>query len=213
MSYADLVGKKVAIFSKTSQTVDIGGRWLYEELGLLDKIKGLDQVGTEFGKEGMIQRTLDAWWYPIGGIPGGPHAYQLEPDRAVGLRLLDPGKDKVLACVQKHPAYGAVEIPAGWYNALQTKPVWALDQGMPINIHRDLDEELVYQITKLLWENISSLAAATHFYGAMKLPQSIDNAVIPIHAGAIKYYKEVGAWSEKMEAHNKAQLAKLGEKK
>lgn len=213
MSYADLDGKTVAIFSKTSQTVDLGGKWVFEETGVLDKIKGLAQVGSKFGKEGMVQRTLDAWWYPIGGTPGGQYAYQLEVDKAVGLRLLDPGKDAILAVTKKHPAFGAWEIPAGWYNELQTKPVWALDMGMAMNVSRDLDEELVYQITKLLWENIESLAESGRYYKSSKLPQSIENAVIPIHAGAIKYYKEAGVWSKEMEAHNEAMLAKLGEKK
>jgi len=37
--------------------------------------------------------------------------------------------------------------------------------------------------------------------------RAIDNAVQPFHEGAIRYYKENGLWSAKMEAKQKALLA------
>ncbi|HPI99203.1 MAG TPA: TAXI family TRAP transporter solute-binding subunit, partial [Synergistales bacterium] len=55
-----------------------------------------------------------------------------------------------------------------------------------------MSEELVYRITKALWENIDELAAV-HAQGKnVKLETALSAMSVPLHPGAEKYYKEVG---------------------
>jgi TRAP-type uncharacterized transport system substrate-binding protein len=57
----------------------------------------------------------------------------------------------------------------------------------------DLDEEVVYQVTKAIWEHVEELHEAAAW---MKDTVSLENALelIPmrLHPGAERYYREIG---------------------
>ena len=55
-----------------------------------------------------------------------------------------------------------------------------------------IPEEVVYSITKVVWENLATLQ---EIHGATRdmLPEiAIDGLGAPLHAGALRYYREVG---------------------
>lgn len=59
-------------------------------------------------------------------------------------------------------------------------------------VSNDLDEDLVYKMTKALFENAEEIAKA-HPKGAELDPEyAVSGISIPIHPGAEKYYKEIG---------------------
>jgi len=57
-----------------------------------------------------------------------------------------------------------------------------------------VDEELVYQITKAVWNKKSrALLDKGHAKGKkITLETALDGVGIPLHPGAERYYKEVG---------------------
>jgi TRAP transporter TAXI family solute receptor len=55
-----------------------------------------------------------------------------------------------------------------------------------------LSEELVYDITKALWENMDQIYAINPGFKAGTLENACRNLVIPPHPGALRYYKEKG---------------------
>ena len=56
----------------------------------------------------------------------------------------------------------------------------------------DLCEELVYNLTKSLFENQAELAAANAKGAELSLEKAVEGASVPFHPGAEKYYKEKG---------------------
>ena len=61
----------------------------------------------------------------------------------------------------------------------------------------DLDEELVYGITKALWnDNTRRLLDSGHAKGKqIRLETALDGVIglgVPLHAGAERFYKEAG---------------------
>ncbi len=55
-----------------------------------------------------------------------------------------------------------------------------------------LDENLAYQITKLLLEHTADLVAVHKAATEMSLKNAVVGSPIPFHPGALRYYKEKG---------------------
>ncbi|OHD20815.1 MAG: hypothetical protein A2Y38_04480 [Spirochaetes bacterium GWB1_59_5] len=106
-----------------------------------------------------------------------------------------PITDAALANLKKvNPFYIRREIPANTYPN-QTAAVPTVGTPPDIIIVRaEMDEALVYQMTKVLYENQASLNTVTalmrQFGPALVLPD--DQMLIPYHPGARKYFVEKG---------------------
>ena len=96
---------------------------------------------------------------------------------------------------------GRLIIPAGSYNGIDTDVhTYTLPQMWLCR--KDLSEDLVYQIIKAVYENAEE-KNAIHPLAKM---YTIENAFrgtpgVPVgfHPGAIKYYKEKGAWDKRAQ--------------
>ena len=60
----------------------------------------------------------------------------------------------------------------------------------------DLPEDIIYNITKGLFENLEEIRQAHYKANDTALERATEGVSIPFHTGAIKYYKEVGIWKE-----------------
>ncbi|OEF96902.1 hypothetical protein BHF71_04020 [Vulcanibacillus modesticaldus] len=99
------------------------------------------------------------------------------------------GLEKLLAL---DPTFSPYEIPAGTYKG-QDEVGFTVSQWAVLYVSKDLPEDLVYQMTKVMYERKDEIANA-HARGNQI---SIDNAIkgiapVPLHPGAEKYYKEIG---------------------
>lgn len=82
-------------------------------------------------------------------------------------------------------------IPANTYTG-QDKDVTTASVINYLIVRPDMNEELVYQMTKRLFENLDQLAAAHSAAKMIKLDKSTIVSPTPIHPGAMRYYKEKG---------------------
>lgn len=75
----------------------------------------------------------------------------------------------------------------------------ALDVGsMHLITYADTDEELIYQITKTIWENRAEIAAQHKAALAINEKNAARNTGVPFHPGAMRFYKEIGIWPEEV---------------
>lgn len=86
--------------------------------------------------------------------------------------------------------FGYEPIPAGTYPN-QNEPVPAAVDKVVIVINKDVPDDVVYNITKVLCENTDKWAAV---HGSFKSfdPKAAADAGIALHPGAEQYYKEAG---------------------
>jgi len=98
--------------------------------------------------------------------------------------------------VAKYPFFHPATIPAGTYPG-QTDAFEALNTGsMHFITSAATDEELVYQVTKTIYENREAVIAK-HAAGRAINPQNAArNTGTPFHPGAIRFYQEIGIWKE-----------------
>lgn len=87
------------------------------------------------------------------------------------------------------------EIEAGNYqNQVNEGPVTSNDTAVGIGVRAGVDEETVYQITKSFWENVGSITSEAPWAKALSIEYAVQSlADMPLHPGAARYYKEVGA--------------------
>lgn len=81
-------------------------------------------------------------------------------------------------------------IPPNTYR-LQEQPVLTITTFNSLITHKDQNPDLVYAITKASFDTRESLLVAIK--GATALaPEYVSKIEVPIHPGAIRYYKEIG---------------------
>ena len=89
------------------------------------------------------------------------------------------------------PYLAMMVLPAGTYKG-QDQDVPVVASPAIFSANDEMSEDLVYRITKALWENIDELASV-HAQGKnVKLETALSAMSVPLHPGAEKYYKEVG---------------------
>ena len=63
-----------------------------------------------------------------------------------------------------------------------------------IGVRADLDDGTVYQMTKAFWDNIGSISSDAPWAKALNLEFAVETrADMPLHPGAERYYRDVGA--------------------
>ncbi len=136
----------------------------------------------------MLQNgTIDGAW-----IMSGAPASAVTEALTSGCKLLDIDASVIAALQKDYPWYASYTIPAGVYPN-QDKPVQTSAIKMVMFCRGDLDEETVYDLTKTLWENIGLLGQAQGNLAGLTAENAVvDIAGLPLHAGAAKYYKEIG---------------------
>ncbi|GAB4525224.1 MAG: TAXI family TRAP transporter solute-binding subunit [Roseibium sp.] len=86
------------------------------------------------------------------------------------------------------------EIQPGLYeNQVNDGPVKSNDTAVGIGVRADLDEELVYRITKAFWENLDSITTDAPWAKALNVDYAARQlGTAQFHPGAARYYKEIG---------------------
>jgi TRAP transporter TAXI family solute receptor len=131
----------------------------------------------------FVAGDLDAMLYPL-GYP----AESVVAETRAGGRLLPIDGDPVKRLVRDYRFLQLARIPAGIYpnnpNAVRTIGVTAV-----LLCRSDLDEDLVYQLTRQFFEMIPSVAASLGTLRFMDLEHA-SATPIPLHDGAARYYRE-----------------------
>ena len=87
-------------------------------------------------------------------------------------------------------------IPAGTYRN-QTEAFNGLDVGsMHLITSADVPDDLVYNVTKLLYENRESVVEKHAAGRAINPNNVVRDTGTEFHPGAIRFYREIGIWTE-----------------
>lgn len=87
--------------------------------------------------------------------------------------------------------YIAATVPAGTYEG-QDADVATVAVGNFLITHEDVSEDVAYEMTKQLFENLQALAAAHKAAEGIKLETALKGMPVPLHPGAERFYKEKG---------------------
>ncbi|MDP1571257.1 MAG: TAXI family TRAP transporter solute-binding subunit [Vicinamibacterales bacterium] len=182
---ADLRGQRVGVGAPGSGT-EVSARVVIEAHGLSYADVRPDYLSFAEVAAQMQDRTLDAGVvtasFPVSAIT--------DASMTVGVRLL-PVSDEALARIRaQYPFFTRVTIPAGTYRGQdEDVPTVAVENLLVVS--EDLDEQLAYDLTRLLFESLEELGR-THVAAKEIDVADAATAPIPLHPGAERYYRERG---------------------
>ncbi len=107
------------------------------------------------------------------------------------IRLISFSDEEIETITSEHPFYSRFEMEPGTY-AGQDEPVVNPSVWNSVVAHEDYPEDYVYDIVKSIFENIDHLIAIHHFAEFTTAENTMEHAVIPLHAGAVRYFEEEG---------------------
>src|SRR5699024_10690862 len=108
------------------------------------------------------------------------------------VKLLEMADEKIEDLENKYDIYETSSIPADTYPN-QDKEVKVAASSALLLASPDLDEDTVYELTKLIHENNDYLVDQHSSFKDTTLENAVEGlGNIPLHPGAEKYYKEEG---------------------
>lgn len=186
-SVADLAGKRVS--------VDEPGSGTYVDAGLILEANGLSLsdieeenlkggAATEALRNGKVDALFIVAGYPTGAL--------VELASAADMKLVPITGKNADALTEQYGFFSNSEIPTDAYEGVEGAAT--ISVGAQWFTSANEDEELIYQITKALWNDESrKLMDVGHAKGSTITAESALAGVgVPLHAGAERFYKEAG---------------------
>jgi len=182
-SVEDLKGKKVSVGAPGSGTAP-NAEQILEVHGLtFDDIQKQD-LSFDESTAGIQDGTIDAAFVTSGTPTGAVEGLSATED----VVIVPIAQDKIDALIEKYQYYVQDEVPAGTYKLAEAVPTVAV-QAM-LAVANDLSEDVVYDITKAIFENLDKV---THAKGKLiKAENAVKGTGIDLHPGAKKYFEELG---------------------
>lgn len=185
-SFADLKGKRVAVGPQGGASI-LNITKVLEIYGLkVDDIKasfmGYDDGYTALSN-GQVEAALNTAPLPTAGVKSLAASN-------FKLRLLGMEKDKLQSLLQKYPYFVPVTIPKNMYGLAEDTEIFGTTNLVIIS--SKISDEQAYQITKAVFEHLDVITQSHPSAKSLSVKAAIQ-APIPIHPGAEKYYREVGA--------------------
>jgi hypothetical protein len=182
-------GMNVAFGKKNSGTLN-SNRLVLSRLGFdIDKDFELVYLGYGPSADALQSGRVAAISTP-GGVPTGAVTRAMA---AMGMRItiLNITDEQARRADGGMGLWTRYIIPAGTYPS-QERQIETIAQPNLLAVRADVDEETVYRITKVIYENLSFLHSIHTATRVMALERALTGLSMPLHPGAIRYYKEVG---------------------
>lgn len=109
-----------------------------------------------------------------------------------GVKLIGMDEKAIDRLLKNVPGLAKVKIPAGSFDKHQTKDIYTVVSVTSIIGHKDLDDDLVYEIVKVLIDNRERINKYIMAEDNVMLEPLTAKGELPVHPGAMKYYREKG---------------------
>jgi TRAP transporter TAXI family solute receptor len=206
---SDLKGKTVAITPASPSTVTSTAAMLAFGGLTWDDVVPYEVASSALGYEALANGKVDACFYNI----TASKAYEQLglPD---GLRFLQFPASDTEGWARVH-ATSPIEIPKLAYKGAgvdAASPIEVMSSAYPVLVAwLNVDADTIYVLTKAIWESRDEWAAKDETMAqsfTMDMQWELwKGDTVPMHAGAVRYYKEIGVWTDEFEQINNERLA------
>ncbi|NMZ67851.1 hypothetical protein SAMN05216370_1903 [Pseudomonas peli] len=183
---ADLKGKRISVGAPKSGT-ELNARAIFKAAGLsyedMGKVEFLPYAeSVELIKNRQLDATLQSSGLGMAAIR----------DLAATLPITFVAIPAEITAKIDNAAYQAASIPAGTYDGQDSDVPTVAITNILVS-HEGVSDEVAYQMTKLMFDNLERLGNAHSAAKDIKLEGAAKGLPIPLHPGAERFYKEAGA--------------------
>jgi TRAP transporter TAXI family solute receptor len=205
-TYADLKGMRVA-WVKGAPALNVNAQAYLAYGGLTwDDVEKVEFGGFAASWKGMVDGSVDAAF----ASTNSGRAYEAESGpRGVYWVRMDHSDQA---------AFDRMKAVAPYYVQMTATVGATIDgtDGVPtagyaypiLMTYVDRDADLAYNMTKAMFETYDAYKDKAPGINGWALDKQNFTWVVPYHDGAIRYYKEVGVWSDEAQAHNDSLIAR-----
>ena len=197
-SLDDIRGKRVFLGPPAGIATAIMTNIVKGQTGMSAEAGDFEQIVLDWGPgvQAFQDGQVDVLMIP-GNIPD-PRIINIArstPIRIIGLNVDTLGDAPETAGLLRNPMNEIVTLAPDAYgpNQKNDEPVSLVQATVNLAVRTDLDEEIVYQMTKAFWDNIAeNYGAAPWFESAITLENAVSLIPGQLHPGARRYYEEAG---------------------
>ncbi|MDA4846208.1 TAXI family TRAP transporter solute-binding subunit [Hoeflea poritis] len=184
----DLKGKRVNIGNPgsgqrgTMEVLMDKMGWSMDDFALASELKSSEQAAA------LCDNKVDAIVFTV----GHPNGSIKEATTSCESKLINVDNDAAKSLANDNDFYAMATIPGGMYAGTDSD-VTTFGVGATFVSSSDTPEEVVYEITKAVFENFDRFKKMHPAFANLKEENMIKNNLsAPLHDGAVKYYKERG---------------------
>ncbi|NHM28612.1 TAXI family TRAP transporter solute-binding subunit [Desulfofundulus sp. TPOSR] len=186
-SYKDLKGKKVAVGIQGSSS-PMAMQVVLESYGL-----SMNDIKPQYLAYGPSMELLkDDQVDAVMVDAGAPNSSIIDVSTQHDIDILSIEPENIRKIREKYPYFSnPVTIPKGTYKGVD-KDIITTGSLATLCVRADLPEDVVYNITKTIFEKRDEIAKVHEKGKSINLDTAINGISIPLHPGAERYYKEMG---------------------
>ena len=207
-SVADLRGAKVGGEYPGTRPLHFDGVALLAGTGMTWKDVEVVPVATlGSGIQTFIEGKIDAVLAAVGT------AFVQKADASLGgvrFLTLPAGPEVASRVAGAEPGFYALEMRKGAHLGVDRDMILGA-KDIYFNSGAKVSEDAVYGVVKAMWNDMSSLHTVNPMFRAWTHQAMVKpDVTAPYHAGAVRFYKETGAWTDAMEKAQQALLKQVG---
>ena len=187
-NFGDLKGKRVNVGQPGSGTV--------ATYDVIEKAFGMSRKDLKLASElkssemgqALCDNKIDAYFILV----GHPAGLIKETTTTCKAKIADIHGPAVDGLVKDNSYYRYASVPAGMYTG-NPDAAKTMGVGATFVSSAKVPEKVIYEVVKAVFENFDSFRKLHPAFKNLKKTEMVSASLsAPIHAGALKYYKEVG---------------------
>jgi uncharacterized protein len=182
----DLKGRRVAVGAPGSG-VKVEAMAILDAAGITPQNTNILEMDFKEVAQALLDKTIEAGCI-VAGFPT-PAVSQIAGSREI--YILEITGDIYNTLREQCPFFIRQAIPAGAYNGLDQEIQTVAVLSMLVT-RAEIQEVTIYHITRAMFENLDVLAAAHVRGGDIHLNTAMAGMTVPLHPGALRYYREQG---------------------
>jgi len=186
-SLEDLRGKRVSIGAPGSGTEVNTGAILAANGITYDDIEE-QRLNFNETADALGNGDIDAGFWSV----GAPTSSILNLATTQNVVIIALSEAELAAAMAADPTFALTTLPGGSYNGV-ADDITVLGIPNVLTVSSEMSDEVAYQVTKAMYENISEMRAIHPAANETSVEFTMSATPVPLHPGAIRYYEEIGA--------------------